>query len=101
MQIFVGVPEEAIDLISQMLQYDPQRRISAIEALCHPFFDPLRDPSARLPDGKLLPPLFNFSKHGKSLEGITYQDTKLTHMFLYSRIIHSAGFDPATCAFTL
>ncbi|KAI9313182.1 kinase-like domain-containing protein [Dichotomocladium elegans] len=63
-KIFVGVPDQAIDLISKMLQYHPQHRISAIEALCHPFFDPLRDPSAHLPDGQPLPPLFDFSKQG-------------------------------------
>lgn len=50
--------------MSKMLQYHPQHRISAIEALCHPFFDPLRDPAAQLPNGHALPPLFNFSKRG-------------------------------------
>lgn len=50
--------------MSKMLQYHPQHRISAIEALCHPFFDPLRDPTAQLPNGHALPPLFNFSKRG-------------------------------------
>lgn len=35
-----------------------------IEALVHPFFDELRDPNARLPNGRFLPPLFNFKLHG-------------------------------------
>ncbi|KAI7880780.1 Pkinase-domain-containing protein [Lichtheimia hyalospora FSU 10163] len=66
-KIFVGAPESAIDLMSKMLQYHPQHRISAIEALCHPFFDPLRDPAAQLPNGLALPPLFNFSKRELSI----------------------------------
>lgn len=35
-----------------------------LEALIHPFFDELRDPNARLPNGRILPPLFNFKPHG-------------------------------------
>lgn len=47
-----------------MLQYNPQQRITAIEALAHPFFDPIRDPNTRLPDGQPLPPVLNFSRQG-------------------------------------
>lgn len=54
-------PEEAIDLISKMLTYRPKERISPLEALAHPFFDPLKIPGAELPDGKPFPPLFNFT----------------------------------------
>lgn len=35
-----------------------------LEALIHPFFDELRDPNSRLPNGRALPPLFNFKAHG-------------------------------------
>ncbi|KDO66107.1 hypothetical protein CISIN_1g0141742mg, partial [Citrus sinensis] len=31
-----------------------------LEACIHPFFDELRDPNARLPNGRPFPPLFNF-----------------------------------------
>eukprot|EP01018_Ginkgo_biloba_P032461 Gb_28806 [translate_table: standard] len=31
-----------------------------LEACVHPFFDELRDPNTRLPNGRPLPPLFNF-----------------------------------------
>ncbi|KAL9269442.1 Shaggy-related protein [Drosera capensis] len=34
-----------------------------LDALVHPFFDELRDPNARLPSGRYLPPLFNFKPH--------------------------------------
>lgn len=36
-----------------------------LEALIHPFFDELRDPNSRLPNGRFLPPLFNFKPHGE------------------------------------
>ncbi|KZF21279.1 hypothetical protein L228DRAFT_253707 [Xylona heveae TC161] len=45
-------------------------RLSAIEAMVHPFFDELREPGTRLPDSrhpngpsKDLPELFNFTRH--------------------------------------
>ena len=37
-----SVPQEAIDLLTTFLQYDPKSRTSALEAMAHPFFDPLR-----------------------------------------------------------
>lgn len=38
-----------------------------LEALIHPFFDELRDPNTRLPNGRFLPPLFNFKPHGNEV----------------------------------
>jgi len=37
-----------IDLLTQMLQYDPRRRISALEAMQHPFFDDYKALKAKL-----------------------------------------------------
>ncbi|KAM7272259.1 hypothetical protein ACFE04_026922 [Oxalis oulophora] len=54
------MPPEAVDLVSRLLQYSPTLRCSALDVLIHPFFDELRDPNARLPNGRFLPPLFNF-----------------------------------------
>jgi glycogen synthase kinase 3 beta len=71
-QVFRKAAPDAIDLISKLLEYTPTQRLSAIEAMCHPFFDELRDPSTRFPDSrhaggatKDMPALFDFSKHGK------------------------------------
>ena len=36
--LFTAVSDEAIDLLSKMLVYDPAKRISAAEALNHPWF---------------------------------------------------------------
>jgi len=52
---------EAIDLISKVLSYTPTSRLKPFEVCAHPFFDELRDPNSRLPSGKPLPPLFNFT----------------------------------------
>lgn len=52
----------AIDLISKLLQYLPGKRIKPMEALAHPFFDELRKSDATLPNGRPLPPLFNFDE---------------------------------------
>ena len=54
-------PPEAVDLISKLLIYSPSERLLPMEALCHPFFDELRDPNCTLPNGNTLPDLFNFS----------------------------------------
>ncbi|XP_022867702.1 shaggy-related protein kinase gamma-like, partial [Olea europaea var. sylvestris] len=62
------MPPEAVDLVSRLLQYSPNLRCSALDALIHPFFDELRDPNTRLPNGRFLPPLFNFKPH--ELKGV-------------------------------
>lgn len=56
-----GCPTEAIDFVSQLLQFNPSRRMPALNALCHSFFDELRVPSTILPNGKPLPPLTSFT----------------------------------------
>mmetsp|Transcript_2425 Transcript_2425/g.3539 ORF Transcript_2425/g.3539 Transcript_2425/m.3539 type:complete len:425 (-) Transcript_2425:405-1679(-) len=60
-------PEEAVDLISSMLAYDPEKRIGLLDSCLHPFFKELKDPNLKLPDGSPLPPLFNFTQSELSL----------------------------------
>jgi glycogen synthase kinase 3 beta len=60
------VPPVAIDLVSQMLRYTPDMRISMLDAMGHPFFDELRDLDTHLPNGKPLPPLFDFNEVEKA-----------------------------------
>jgi serine/threonine protein kinase len=61
------VSDAAVDLCASMLAYEPQKRITAAAALLHPFFDELRTPGARLPDGGPLPPLFALSEEERKL----------------------------------
>ncbi|GLT38556.1 hypothetical protein SLA2020_127980 [Shorea laevis] len=65
------MPPEAVDLVSRLLQYSPNLRCTALDALIHPFFDELRDPNTRLPNGRFLPPLFNFKSH--ELKGVAVE----------------------------
>ena len=60
-------PEDAIDLITNMLQYTPHARLTAIEALCHPFFDELREEDVILSNGRPMPDLFNFTREELSV----------------------------------
>ncbi|XP_049653819.1 glycogen synthase kinase-3 alpha isoform X2 [Accipiter gentilis] len=54
-------PPEAVALCGRLLEYTPQTRLGPLQACADPFFDELRLPAARLPSGRDLPPLFNFS----------------------------------------
>ena len=53
---------DALDLLSKMLVYEPDKRIRPIDALTHPYFDELRDEGMVFPHGNLMPDLFNFSQ---------------------------------------
>eukprot|EP00252_Welwitschia_mirabilis_P026874 TRINITY_DN898_c0_g1_i1.p1 TRINITY_DN898_c0_g1~~TRINITY_DN898_c0_g1_i1.p1 ORF type:complete len:417 (-),score=49.14 TRINITY_DN898_c0_g1_i1:662-1912(-) len=55
-------PPDAVDLVSRLLQYSPNLRCTALETCAHHFFDELRDPHMKLPNGRPLPPLFNFKQ---------------------------------------
>jgi glycogen synthase kinase 3 beta len=55
---------EAIDLVSKLLEYTPEVRLCAVEAMVHPFFDELRAEGAKMPNGKEFPSLFDFTREG-------------------------------------
>jgi len=59
-------PEEAMEYIGSTLAYAPERRVKPLAGCAHPFFDELRDSRTRLPNGKELPPLFDFTGHETS-----------------------------------
>ncbi|XP_038657835.1 glycogen synthase kinase-3 beta isoform X1 [Scyliorhinus canicula] len=54
-------PPEAIALCSRLLEYTPTARLTPLEACAHTFFDELRDPNVKLPNGREKPLLFNFT----------------------------------------
>ncbi|KAG8821991.1 regulator of ime2 [Serendipita sp. 399] len=57
-------PQDAIDLVSRLLEYTPSARLSAIEAMVQPFFDDLRVEGTRMPNGRDFPRLFDFTREG-------------------------------------
>lgn len=59
-------PPDAIILVSRLLEYTPSARITPLQACAHPFFNELRECNQRLPNGRELPPLFNFTEQGKA-----------------------------------
>ncbi|XP_063538583.1 glycogen synthase kinase-3 beta-like isoform X3 [Cydia strobilella] len=61
-------PPDAISLVSRLLEYTPGARLSPLQACAHSFFDELREPAARLPNGRALPPLFNFTEYELNIQ---------------------------------
>ncbi|RKO98081.1 hypothetical protein CXG81DRAFT_11353 [Caulochytrium protostelioides] len=62
-KIFRNRPSpEALSLLETCLAYTPSTRLTASEAMLHPFFDELRDPATRFMEGRPLPALFNFTQ---------------------------------------
>ncbi len=56
------VNEEYLDMVSKLLVYEPKIRLKPIKSLLHPFFDELRDPNTKMPNGENLPKeLFDFT----------------------------------------
>jgi len=53
---------EALNLISQLFQYDPKKRIPPLHACAHTYFDELREPNKKWTNGRELPPLFDFTE---------------------------------------
>ncbi|XP_030573817.1 glycogen synthase kinase-3 [Drosophila novamexicana] len=65
----IRTPPEAIDLVSKLLIYTPNDRVSPLMACAHPFFDELRnEPNQQLPNGRPLPPLFDFTEYERSID---------------------------------
>lgn len=61
-------PADAINLVSNLLEYTPTSRLSAIDAMAHVFFDELRSPETTLSSGKPLPDLFDFTEAELSIK---------------------------------
>lgn len=54
--------QEAVDLVSRLLEYTPSARLSPLQACAHAFFNELRSPECKLPNGRPVPPIFDFSE---------------------------------------
>jgi len=61
-------PDEAMNFIGTTLAYAPDRRVKPLEGCAHAFFDELRNETIKLPNGKQIPPLFDFTEHERSVD---------------------------------
>lgn len=52
---------EAIDLVALVLVYSPNQRPSPLVACGHSFFDELRSPETKLPNGRAIPSCTDFT----------------------------------------
>lgn len=58
---------DSLEFLSKLLDYTPNLRPTAIEAMTHNFFDELRLPETKLANGNDMPELFNFTHHELSI----------------------------------
>jgi serine/threonine protein kinase len=56
-RVFRNAEPDTIDMVAQLLVYDPTTRLNATTALRHTFFDKLKEKDFVLPNGKPLPKL--------------------------------------------
>lgn len=68
-RVLQGAPAEGVDFIASLLQYSPNARPKAMQALMHPFFDELRNQETRQPSGLPLQDLFNWTEEEKRAAG--------------------------------
>ncbi|KAJ6227215.1 glycogen synthase kinase-3 alpha [Anaeramoeba flamelloides] len=74
-----------IDLLSRLLQYNPDSRIDPLEACAHPFFDELRDPKTLLPNNLSLPELFDFDSEELNSVGLEIRQKLVPSHIVKSR----------------
>ncbi|KAI9262786.1 mitogen-activated protein kinase HOG1 [Sporodiniella umbellata] len=80
---FVGQDPEAIDLLEKMLTFDPSKRITAEEALSHPYLSPYHDPT----DEPVSPEKFDWSFNEADLPIDTWK------VMMYSEILDFHNVD--------
>ena len=67
------ITDDFVDLLKNLLTYEPNLRVRPLKSLLHPFFDELRDEKTKLPNGDKLPELFNFSQEEINLDPQTVE----------------------------
>lgn len=68
-------------------------RLFPLRALAHNFFDELRVSNCRLPNGRELPPLFNFSQTGLKIS-ISFR-RKFSFLFSFSYFCQELEIEPS------
>ncbi|KAI9297588.1 Pkinase-domain-containing protein [Neoconidiobolus thromboides FSU 785] len=63
-----GTPLEAIEFLPCLLNYTPRHRLTAVEAMAHPYFDELRETKVLYSQDRQIPELFDFSEQELSIQ---------------------------------
>ncbi len=85
MEKFGTKDADALDLLEKMLVFDPKKRITAAEAMAHPYLEPYHDPDDEVNSPRFMIPSYYYF----SLIDITLHDI---HVY-YSKNIHSRDHD--------
>lgn len=64
---FKGKGKDLSSFLNKIFTYEPQKRLTALEILAHPFFDELRSSDTVMAGKYVLPQLFDFSENEISM----------------------------------
>ncbi|KAG2747965.1 hypothetical protein CY34DRAFT_800297 [Suillus luteus UH-Slu-Lm8-n1] len=87
-QLFPAANPLAIDFLEKCLTFSPRRRITVVEALQHPYFDPYHDPDDEPMADPIDPSFFDFD-NGEALEK---EDLKV---LIYKEITNAQASQPS------
>ncbi|KAF7633143.1 Protein kinase domain-containing protein [Meloidogyne graminicola] len=90
-------PADAIDLVSKLLKYTPDARLSPFEALAHEFFDELRLPNCKLPSSNPMPPLFDFSDTELAIDPQLHEKS-FEYLFLFLKLLPKYTTQQQVCS---
>lgn len=95
--------QRAVDLVSRLLVFSPEKRLTATDALQLPYFDDIRDPAevAAAYRGSAIDGSFdNFKLTRRSLQNLVYHECGTFHPEIYERDrakLRKAGIEAPQC----